>query len=741
MLDTGKTPKKIPRFRIAYPVSLKLLFLRMLRFSLTLLIVSIHISAISQSNSLEIADTDFNAFYKYLSDSLRFPTDARATGKSGQVLVQFYVDEQGVIVDSSVKVMKGVWPSLDEEAIRVIQSYPGLLRSIDKRKAWQPMVIPIAFEFNDGKNEWPEHFLKKKHFRTVIIPKPVHGQGEWEVFRYRELLEVVGKISPGDTVLVTGWSKAGGYRIENDEHSGFVSYLALKPSKMIDSLNSLIENGLNLSNIVAEPRVQVDVHVDTVRNFSSDHMFLTLSSNKKTMYEGDCSIVELNLNINFNNQVYVQFPPNLGTQVDHLYKTSFECETCFTIDSGLDSVKGVVRKKGAEEFMVYTIARAGFCPSKARNFTLTPATIYLQQVDKSKQHINTLELKSPELAIQVKPHPADIHATQGYDYKMTGNFLLKESLPDAAITGQVVKYKIIIDGEGLLLPMSPTTPVIEGVKIFLSDIDYGEVVGNTELYSVRVFTYDLVFLKPGKYDFANLVRLKYFDPLQQKVKTLSTTSKIDVSGKPNINSPLPQDILQKYSNYILWDLSLSMELTDYTPSRFEAVKAGLSDFLAKQSQCNVGLIVFGKTARPFYLTMGDSCFSIDDFDLLSPGIIGTGAAIGDAILLAKNALSKNTFPRKVVLISDGENNAGTLSFSQAARLAKENNIKIFTIGIGKADPIPLVDKNEEEKIVDSHFYDKDLKSIAQITGGKYYWAKDADEIAKILDIIFSDPKK
>jgi Ca-activated chloride channel family protein len=116
-----------------------------------------------------------------------------------------------------------------------------------------------------------------------------------------------------------------------------------------------------------------------------------------------------------------------------------------------------------------------------------------------------------------------------------------------------------------------------------------------------------------------------------------------------------------------------------------------------------------------------------------------GTAIGDAIFYAKNYIKETSIERKIVVIGDGDNTAGNILPEMAAQIAKNHHIKIFSIGIGKKGLVPFgKDQFGRPQMVDNTFQDTTLKNIASATGGEYFWAKDSDDLVKILKRIFPD---
>ncbi|MEP3480344.1 MAG: VWA domain-containing protein [Fuerstiella sp.] len=115
-------------------------------------------------------------------------------------------------------------------------------------------------------------------------------------------------------------------------------------------------------------------------------------------------------------------------------------------------------------------------------------------------------------------------------------------------------------------------------------------------------------------------------------------------------------------------------------------------------------------------------------------------AIGDALALGvervKNIAAKS---RIVILLSDGENTAGVIDPEDAIAAAEQFGIKVYTIGIGSDGmaPFPTVDVFGDKVLrMESVTLDeKTLRKIADVTGGKYFNAKDVDSLAKVYEEI------
>ncbi len=185
------------------------------------------------------------------------------------------------------------------------------------------------------------------------------------------------------------------------------------------------------------------------------------------------------------------------------------------------------------------------------------------------------------------------------------------------------------------------------------------------------------------------------------------------------------------------DLSGSMELTDMLlrgrpVSRLSIVKRAAEDFVNERKGERMGLILFGTRAY-LQTPLTYDLMRIEDATV---GLAGKTTSIGDALGLAVKRMQN--IPKKgrvIILLTDGANNSGMLSPIKAAEIAKQDDIKVYTIGLGsEADPRALnsflfsinasADLDEET-----------LEKVAQITGGKYFRATDLSSLQTIYQTI------
>ena len=202
-------------------------------------------------------------------------------------------------------------------------------------------------------------------------------------------------------------------------------------------------------------------------------------------------------------------------------------------------------------------------------------------------------------------------------------------------------------------------------------------------------------------------------------------------------------VLEKEARNIVLtlDVSGSMEEEDFDINgqpltRLEMVKRLAEDFIQKRRGDNLGLVIFGSEAYTYAPLSPDTKTLTGLMDEIGIGIAGTQTAMGDALALAtQTAVSVPENARIVILMSDGYANAGVVQVEEAIQIAKNANVKVYTIGIG-SDKQTIQDFLGFVQIDASLDLDEDtLRHIAQETGGQYFRAKTSADLAKIYQLI------
>lgn len=189
------------------------------------------------------------------------------------------------------------------------------------------------------------------------------------------------------------------------------------------------------------------------------------------------------------------------------------------------------------------------------------------------------------------------------------------------------------------------------------------------------------------------------------------------------------------------DISQSMELPDMQlknrdVDRLTALKHVAHQFIDARKGDRLGMILFGSRAylqTPLTFDWKTIQFMLDDASI---GLAGPRTAIGDAIGLSIKYLSSLPGNNKVlVLLTDGANNSGQILPLDAAKLAKQVGIKIYTIGLGSEGYIIQGFLGPQTINPSDDLDETTLITIAEMTGGHYFRAKDTESLGEIYEYI------
>ncbi len=176
------------------------------------------------------------------------------------------------------------------------------------------------------------------------------------------------------------------------------------------------------------------------------------------------------------------------------------------------------------------------------------------------------------------------------------------------------------------------------------------------------------------------------------------------------------------------DISGSMRQMDFSVSnvsRFEAVRYIAGNFLKRRAGDRVGLILFG--SKPYlYAPLTFDVETLVEFLKGSKvGFAGQRTAIGDTIGFAVKVLRERPAENRIlILLTDGENSAGSLEPLQALQLALQHGIRIFVIGIGPSYGLSSAEQSASRS---RH----DLEQIAELTGGLFFHASNPQMLEEV----------
>lgn len=198
-------------------------------------------------------------------------------------------------------------------------------------------------------------------------------------------------------------------------------------------------------------------------------------------------------------------------------------------------------------------------------------------------------------------------------------------------------------------------------------------------------------------------------------------AKPQLVGEPIVRTEAARDVM------LAIDLSASMDYKDFPDAagtmsrRFDGVQRVVDTFVAERSNDRIGLIVFGDKAYlqlPFTRDLRSARALVD---LMDVGMAGPRTAIGDAIGLAiRNFQGSELDKQLLILLTDGNDTASKMSPINAAAIAAENDVVIYTIGVGDTEA------TGEDRVDFAT-----LDAVATRTGGAFFEATDESSLAKV----------
>ncbi len=196
--------------------------------------------------------------------------------------------------------------------------------------------------------------------------------------------------------------------------------------------------------------------------------------------------------------------------------------------------------------------------------------------------------------------------------------------------------------------------------------------------------------------------------------------------------------------FLVVDVSRSMLATDFEPNRMEVTKEKIHEFVQLRPTDRIGIIMFSERAFTLLPLSTDLKLierSIQDIQI---GFLGSGTNIGDALALAVGRLSQSLAENKIVLLlTDGVSNVGVINPLQAAQMAKDKGVKVYTVAVGGDDdaqiPLgrPVFGQQRYQMIPGGSVDEGGLEEISKITGGKSYSAKNEQALKEVLSEVNS----
>lgn len=219
------------------------------------------------------------------------------------------------------------------------------------------------------------------------------------------------------------------------------------------------------------------------------------------------------------------------------------------------------------------------------------------------------------------------------------------------------------------------------------------------------------------------------------LEILALSSFIIALARPQSSSKNQKINVEGIDIVLAMDISSSMLAADLKPDRLEASKSVAADFVKGRPGDRMGLVVFsGETFTQVPLTT-DHGMMLNMLQSIKCGMLEDGTAIGDGLATAVSRLKDSEAISKVIiLLSDGDNTAGSIDPATAAEMAKIFGIRVYTIGAGTRGTAPYPVQTFSGTVyqqVPVTINEELLQNIANETGGKYFRAESKEKLEQI----------
>jgi Ca-activated chloride channel family protein len=225
------------------------------------------------------------------------------------------------------------------------------------------------------------------------------------------------------------------------------------------------------------------------------------------------------------------------------------------------------------------------------------------------------------------------------------------------------------------------------------------------------------------------------------IRILTITVTIIALARPQGHIGMTQTKVKGIDIVISLDISSSMLARDFVPDRMEAAKEIAKEFVRSRPGDRLGFVVFSGESLTLCPLTSDHNVVLSQIDNARIGLLPDGTAIGMGLSTAVARLKDSNAKSKVViLLTDGENNMGSVYPLTAAEIAKTFGVRVYTIGVGtkgKAlSPVAMYSNNTYKyDYVDVKIDEPLMIQIAEMTGGQYFRATDNQSLRDIYSEI------
>ncbi|HYG03849.1 MAG TPA: VWA domain-containing protein [Chryseosolibacter sp.] len=661
-------------------------------------------------------ETGFEPLRVYITKNIVYPDAAKRAGKQGYVYASFNVDANGKIADTTITILHGFDTSCANEVRQMLTGFPGTLTLRDKESGKTSVTLLIAFKLSGAEAlQFPNHTVLRPVEATVIYNKRGPGGG-WFVYSSFGFNDKSGSVRQRKQVYVTGWA-ANTLFIQSDSVTGFVSVNALEGNHELDSIKRLAENEPEELQPVSEEYANGKVYL------KDENLRTSLYAPRRRMMIGECTPVTLSFDVGQKNRLKIQFY-KLHEQIPTIIDQSFSPPSCIYTNVVIKEIVGVNLKLQTDSITRYPVRQTFFCPTKPGPLVFPLVNLQMlvrRSLDgKIPEHVGAFPSK--DLIIEVDPLPIGINVSRFADAPLVGDFVIRESVSQNKLTvGKKFLYSLVIEGRGQTFHIEAPRLSQNNLSAELIEISNADSIVGDDLFTRKKFVYEMQVMLEGIHKFSKPWTLKFYDPKTKSVKSARQAQSFIVSAamnEPAKTGVTNEVISQDY--FIAVDVSQSMRLSDYIPTRINVVKDAVKQILKKHASANIRVILFAGNIR---VLNGDNESVIDQLFTLDFDDFISGTAIGDVIWAAPQFRKSLDKPATLLIIGDGDLTAGSIGIPMALTYAKRYGMQVHTIGIGKTGEVPF-NNNGQIIMVNNTFTDELFKAVSEGTGGKYYYAED-----------------
>jgi len=224
-------------------------------------------------------------------------------------------------------------------------------------------------------------------------------------------------------------------------------------------------------------------------------------------------------------------------------------------------------------------------------------------------------------------------------------------------------------------------------------------------------------------------------PIMLVLRLLALALIITAMARPQTSLSEEKITTEGIDIVLAMDVSTSMLAKDFKPNRIEAAKKVAKKFIDGRKDDRIGLVVFAGESFTQCPITTDHTVLKNLLEEVKSGLIEDGTAIGMGLATAVNRLKESEAKSKlVILLTDGVNNSGFIDPMTAAEVAKQFDVRAYTIGVGTRGfapyPVqtPFGPRTQQMEVkIDEEL----LKNIAQMSDGKYFRATDNKNLESI----------